>query len=501
MTADPPLLGLSQRQPPSNPEAEAALLGGLLANNRAHDHCGLLQPEHFADPVNSRVFEACRTLIQAGKKADAVTLRQVFEHSGVLDEVGGAAYLAQLLASMVGIDTVGPYAEVIRDCWVRRQVILVGEETVNSAFGGSDLDGEAVITEAVSRLMDLSPAHEGAQDWAGAVKAAVDASDAAYRDGATQGLMSGITPLDDMWRGMWAGALDIIGARSGHGKTAAGCQIAEHNARQFLKAGSGETVLIFSLEMTRQDLATRMLASATGIPSDDIRAGKLGDARANAMRLAQADLRALPLKVEDRTGMSLAELAIAARVAKRRRKCRLIVIDHLHKIRPDKAQMRLPRTEQVQAITWGLKELAKSLEIPILLLAQLSRQTERREGPDSARPKVSDLRYAGEDDADNILLLWRPELYLPANAALPSARLTPEKYEETRASLEAAHAKKQADLAGRAEVIFAKRRYGEQGAVMLHFDGPRTRFGMVGDKTTTNLFGGEAPPSWVTDPG
>lgn len=499
MPADPPLLGLSQRLPPSNLQAEQALLGAILANNKAMDRCNGLEPHHFADPINGRIFQECRKRWQAGQLVDGVTLKGAFEHSGVLSEVGGMAYLAQLLASMVGIINAGEYAAAVRDCWVRRQVIEIGEQAVNGAFGSDpDVDGEGVISEVVGALMELAEDAfvDGETAWSVAVDEATDDADRAHTTGTSEGLMTGLGSLDDLWGGLWPGALDMIAGRTGHGKTALAMQIVENIARQFLAGGSTEkTVHIVSLEMTRKDLAIRMLASHTGIPSDDIRQGKLNDTRTLALMHARADLRALPLSIDDRPGMTLTELAIGARIAVRRKGARLVIIDNRDLIKPDKAMSRLSKTEQAQAMTFTLKALAKSLNIPILLLVQTSRQGERREGPDAQRPRIGDLAHGSEQDADNIVMIWRPELYFPAQ---PPAAPASYNSEEKQAAYRAAWFKKYDEAKGIAELILAKRRYGSVGSVKLNFDGPRTRFSMPMDQTTTGLFDDKGTiPSWV----
>lgn len=485
--------GLSQRLPPSNLRAEQAVLGAILANNIALDRCKGLEPHHFADPVNGRVFLECRNRWQAGQLVDPVTLKNALENSGILHEVGGTAYLVQLLSSMIDLITVPAYAAAVRDAWVRRQVIDIGERAVNAAFGADPaVDGEGVVSDVVASLMDLAEGSlvDGASVWSTAVDDATNDADQAYATGKTDGLLTGIGTLDDLWGGLWPGALDMIAGRSGHGKTALGMQITEAIAGSL---PAGQSVHIVSLEMTRKDLAVRMLASATSIPSDDIRQGKLTDARTLALIRARVELRALPMSVDDRPGMTLTDLCIGARIAVRRKGARLIVIDHRDLIKPDKAMARLSRTEQAQAITFALKVLAKSLNVPILLLVQTSRQGERREGPDAQRPRISDLAHAGEQDADNIVMVWRPELYFPDQP--PPA---PSNYsEEKQAAHREAWYKKKDEAKDKVEVILAKRRYGKTGMVKLRFDGPRTHFSMPGDETTSNLFGAGDIPSWV----
>ena len=473
-----PLLGISQRLPPANMQAEQALLGALLANNKAYDRVSFLRPEHFADPIHSRIFEAIVRHVQNGELADAITLKADFEHAGVLDEVGGTAYLAQLLTAMVGIINAGEYGRVIHDAWLRRQVIDIGEQAVNQAFGGDPdgPDGEGVVSASMERLLALGEERLGEESdgIAGALQDVLDDADAAYRgETAGAGLVTGIGSLDALWAGLWPGALDILGARSEHGKTALGMQIARAVAAELAREAAArgtppEHVGVFSLEMPKRDLMLRMLAAEAGVPADDIRWGRIGGGRAEALIAAQQSLAGLPLLIRDRPGLSLSQITMAARIMHRRKRLRLIVIDHLHRIGPDRG-FRGDSLALVQHNTAGCKDLARLLNVPVLLLAQLSRESERREDP---RPRVSDIKYAGEADGDNVILLWRPELHMGNSPPALPDKIAPEK----RAQLDQAWWDRRQAVRGKAEAIFAKRRFGATGSSWLRFDGPRTKF-------------------------
>ncbi len=239
-TIDSPLLGLSQRLPPSNLQAEQALLGALLANNKAYERVAeFLVPEHFADPINGRVFQAIARRIEAGQLADAVTLKAEFEHSGVLEEVGGTAYLAQLLAAMVGIINAGEYGRAIYDAWLRRQLIDVGEEVVNNAFGAyPELDGPAQVEAAEQRLFEL--ATEGATGGGpiafdrALTEAILGAERAFNRQGGVSGLTTGLRDLDARSGGLHPSDLLILAGRPGMGKTALATKIAFGAAKALL---------------------------------------------------------------------------------------------------------------------------------------------------------------------------------------------------------------------------------------------------------------------------
>jgi replicative DNA helicase len=237
---DPPLFGLSQRQPPANLEAEQALLGALLANNKAYERVSeFLAPEHFADAVHGRIFEAIARRIEGGQLADPVTLRATFEHSGLLDEVGGPAYLAQLLSAMVGIINAGDYGRTIYDAWIRRQLIDLGEVTVNRAFGAEpELDGTSQIEAAEQALFDLATkggAEGSAMSFEAALTMAINTAARAFeRDGKVSGLTTGLTDLDGKTGGLHPSDLLILAGRPGMGKTALATKIAYGAAQALL---------------------------------------------------------------------------------------------------------------------------------------------------------------------------------------------------------------------------------------------------------------------------
>jgi replicative DNA helicase len=486
---DSPFLALSQRLPPSNLEAEQALLGALLANNKAYERVSdFLAPDHFAHPAHGRIFQSIARRIDSGQLADAVTLRAEFEHSGILDEVGGAAYLAQLLSAMVGIINAGEYGRAIHDAWIRRQLIELGEVVVNRAFGAEpELDGTGQIEAAEQALYDL--ATRGAADGGfigferALTEALLGAERAVKSAGRVMGQTTGLADLDKKMGGLHPSDLVVLAGRPGMGKTALATRIAfgaasalMEDARRDPPAEHGRparlpAVAIFSLEMSAEQLATRLLAERSRITSDRIRRGDIGQKDVDRFVEVSREIAALPIQIDDTPAITLSAMRTRARRLKRTHGLALIVVDYLQLIRPAAGTHPENRVLEISQITQGLKAIAKELGVPVLALSQLSRAVEARE---DKRPQLSDLRESGtiEQDADAVLFLYRDEYYLEQREPKKN------KFENEAKFLEA-HAKWQADMTevhNKADLILAKQRHGPTGSIELFFDPSLTRF-------------------------
>ena len=492
-TIDSPLLGLSQRLPPASLEAEQALLGALLANNKAYERVSeFLAPEHFADAVHGRIYEAIARRIEAGQLADPVTLRTEFEHSGLLDEVGGTAYLGQLLTAMVGIINAGDYGRIIHDTWIRRQLIDIGEITVNRAFGAeAELDGAGQIEAAEQSLFDLATrgGNEGrAMDFEKALTLAIESAARAFeRDGKVSGLTTGLADLDAKTGGLHPSDLLILAGRPGMGKTALATKIGFGAAQALLaqarrdnpNAEATQAVVIFSLEMSAEQLATRLLAEEARIASDRIRRGEIGQKDFDNFVAVSRRISRLPLIIDDTPAVTLSALRTRCRRLKRTRGLALIIIDYLQLMRPAVGTKPENRVLEISQITQGLKAIAKELAVPVLALSQLSRAVESRE---DKRPQLSDLRESGtiEQDADAVMFVYRDEYYL-------QARMPKQMAFESEDKFQAALDKWQQDMEqvhNKAELILAKQRHGPTGKVDLFFEAEFTRFA---DLDTTHL--------------
>lgn len=482
---DAPLLGLSQRVPPSNDRAEMALLGALLANNKAYERVSeFLSPDHFSDPVHGRIYQAIVRRVEQGQLADAVTLKAEFEHSGLLDEVGGTQYLADLLTSMVGIINAGEYGRVVYDTWLRRQLIEVGEVIVNDAFGAEpELDGKQQIEKAESELFRLATqggADGGFVSFERALTEAIQGAERAFRrSGHVSGLSTGLRDLDKKTGGLHPSDLMILAGRPGMGKTALATKIAFGAARALMQdaqqanpeAVAKGSVAVFSLEMSAEQLATRLLAEEARVSGDRIRRGEIGQRDFDRFVQVSRELQSLPLHIDDTPAITLSAMRTRCRRLKRTKGLSLVVVDYLQLMRPSVGTKPESRVLEISQITQGLKAIAKELAVPVLALSQLSRAVESRE---DKRPQLSDLRESGtiEQDADMVLFVYRDEYYLQQRAPKQMNFDSEDKYQDAlekwQRDMEQVH--------NMAEVLIEKQRHGPTGSIRLLFEGEFTRF-------------------------
>jgi replicative DNA helicase len=469
---------LPLRTPPHNFEAEMALLGALLANNKAYDKVAeFLRPEHFADERHGRIFDACSKLIQRGTVANPVTLKNYFEQDDSLSEVGGTQYLARLAAAVVTVINAADYARTIHDLFLRRQLIAIGEETVNEAYS-YDLETAAAqqIESAEQKLFDLAKTGDyggGFRRFGEALAIAIEMAEAAYkRESHVVGVTSGLIDLDKKLGGLHPSDLVILAGRPSMGKTALATKMAYSAALAYrekrhddgtVEVVEGAKVAFFSLEMSSEQLANRILSEETEIPSDKIRRGEV---RADDFpRFVEASKRMaqVPLFIDDTPALSISALRTRARRLQRTQGLGMIVIDYLQLLTPAPGARSENRVQEISAITRGLKALAKELNVPVLALSQLSRAVEQRE---DKRPQLADLRESGtiEQDADVVMFVFREEYYKGRQEPTPG---TPE-HETWQAEMERVH--------NLAEVIIGKQRHGPIGTVRVKFDGTYTKF-------------------------
>ncbi len=480
---DPQDEGDEYRVAPHNIEAEQALLGAILINNDSFDRvASFLEVSHFYEPLHARIFEAVSKLISGGHIATPVTLKSYFDQDEALQEVGGAQYLARLAGAATTIINVAEYGRTIYDLAVRRDLIRVGEEIHNRAFdAGVDDPPSNQIMDAEQSLYSLAEKGKyegGFQSFSDSMRMAVDMAAAAYeRDGGLSGISTGLRDLDEQMGGLQPSDLIIVAGRPSMGKTALATNIAfnvaknykaEHHTDGTVEVKDGAIVGFFSLEMSSEQLATRLLAEQSRVPSGKIRRGKIDENEWHQFVDASRELEGIPLYIDDTGGLNIASLAARARKLKRQRGLGLIVVDYIQLL-SGSGKSGDNRVQEVTEITTGLKALAKELNVPIMALSQLSRQVEAR---DDKRPQLSDLRESGsiEQDADVVTFVFREEYYVSRRE--PSEG-TPE------------HLQWQTDMEavfGKAEVIIGKQRHGPTGTVRLQFEAEITRFSDLADR-------------------
>jgi replicative DNA helicase len=464
-----------ERIPPHSHEAEQALLGALLHNNMAFERVAeFLKPEHFSDSVHSRIYEAIRLLLSRGHIADPITLKEYFDRDNALADVGGGQYLAKLAGSFISIINTEDYGRKIYDFYLRRQLIDIGETIVNDSHT-YELDVSAVqqIEHAEKKLFDLATVgvqERGLQSFSSALKSALISAEVAYkRDSHIIGVTSGFKKVDEYLGGFHPSDLIILAGRPSMGKTALATNFAFNAARAALEKKEGAAVAFFSLEMSSEQLANRLLGQEAGLSSDLIRRGDIG--KSDFPRLVEVSnrLNSLPFFIDDTPALSVATLRTRARRLMRQESLGMIVIDYLQLLAGGGGKRSAEnRVLELSEITRGLKALAKELNVPILALSQLSRSVEQR---DDKRPQLADLRESGsiEQDADMVMFIYREEYYLE--------RKKPTGSDEKIAEWERA----KSAVANIAELIIAKQRHGPVGTVQLHFEGRLTKFSDLAD--------------------
>ncbi len=465
------------RAPPVNIEAEQALLGAILVNNDAFDRVSdFLKPEHFAEEIHRRIYEIAGSLIRAGKLASPITLKTFLgEHD--LGGVSVPQYLARLAADATTIINAVDYGRAIHDLSIRRELIRIGEDVVNVAYDAPvDTTPGEQIEEAERRLYAIAEGGRydgGFQRFSDALKVAVDMAANAYRrDGRLSGLATGLFDLDRLMGGLQPSDLVILAGRPGMGKTALATNIAFNIAKAYrgetradgaIETVDGGIVGFFSLEMSAEQLATRIIAEQSGVASHKIRRGDISESDFQHVVDAMREMQSIPFFIDQTGGVSIAQLAARARRLKRQRGLDLLVVDYLQLMTGSRTARNDNRVQELTEITTGLKALAKELNVPILALSQLSRQVEQR---DDKRPQLSDLRESGsiEQDADVVLFVYREEYYLKNKEPRPGT----DEHLAWMNAMERAH--------GSAEVIIGKQRHGPTGMVELQFEAELTRF-------------------------
>ena len=469
---------------PQNVEAEAALLGALMIDNRLVEDIGMkLRPDHFFEPLHGRIYEGILRLTDSNRVANPVTLKPLFETDEGMKEVGGPAYLAQLTGSGAAVIGARDFAGQIYDLALLRALVGVGRDLVEGALDTSeDVAPLAQIERAESQLYSVAEQGGGegkAKSLGDATKEALQMAEKALNSGGhLSGFTTGLDSLNSKMGGLHKSDLIIVAGRPGMGKSSLAANIGFAAAKRFLQdqedgietaKSAGAPVALFNLEMSSDQIATRILAEQSGISSENLRMGRISQQEFRQLARAAAELQSLPLYIDDTPGLTIAALRTRARRLKRQKGIGLVVVDYLQLLQGSGKNNNDNRVQEISEISRGLKQLAKELDVPVIGLSQLSRAVEQRE---DKRPQLSDLRESGsiEQDADIVLFIYREDYYLAAKAP---AEDHPD-FAEWQEQMGRAY--------GRAEVIVAKQRHGSTGIVRVRFDGRTTKFSDAADE-------------------
>ncbi len=463
---------------PHNIEAEQQLLGAILVNNDVYDRvAALVKADHFFEPVHQRIFEIAAARIHKNALVSPVTLKAFMEDDEGLKELGGPSYLVRLAGAAISSYAARDYAQMIYDFAVRRDLIRLGQD-ISARAAQVDIDSEpkSQIVDAEQRLYQLAEqgmTERGFQSFLRAVTEAVNIANAAYqRDGGLAGMSTGLVDLDKKLGGLHPSDLIILAGRPSMGKTSLATNIAFNIARSYRRGTkpdgtegtlNGGVVGFFSLEMSAEQLAARILSEAAEVPSEQIRRGDMTEEEFRRFVEAAKALETCPLYIDDTPALPISQVAARARRLKRTHGLDVLMVDYLQLLKG--ASAKESRVQEVSDITQGLKAIAKELDIPVVALSQLSRQVESRE---DKRPQLSDLRESGsiEQDADVVMFVYRDEYYREREKPGDHDLEAMAKWQEI---MERVH--------GRAEVIIGKQRHGPIGTVELSFEGRFTRFG------------------------
>jgi len=457
------------KKQPSNLEAEQALLGSILVNNDIIDEISnIINPSTFFDPAHTKIYEVVQILNNKGMIANPITLKNYFEKDDMLEDVGGTEYLVKLTRFSGSTKQAVDYAKVIHEMYLRRELILISSNLSSETLNSKDQNAEQIIETTEKSLFDLAERGSFSQSFLKfnqALDQTIEMATLAMKsDQGIVGVPTGLVDLDEKLGGLHKSDLVILAGRPGMGKTALATNIAYHAAQNLLSRQEKSSIAFFSLEMSSEQLSTRILSEQARIKSDDIRRGKVTESEINRYIETSRNIYNLPLYIDETPAITIATLSNRARRIKRLFGLSLIVVDYIQLMRAPGGKNRNDnRVQEVSEITQGLKALAKELKVPVLALSQLSRAVESR---DDKKPQLSDLRESGsiEQDADVVMFVYREAYYL-------------ENKQPKLGSIEHAEwQSKMNDVNGLADIILGKQRHGPTGTVKVEFEGIYTKF-------------------------
>ena len=453
---------------PNNIEAEQSVIGSILVSNDIFDDVSpIINYTKFYDPIHQKIFLAIENLISKGMLANPITLKNYFENDKNLIELEGHEYLVKITKFSTSLRQAIEYAKIIYDMHVRRELIKISEATIDNASNKNiDLPGEKIIEDSEKLLFDLAERGSFSKSFVkfdAALNQTIEMASRAFKS--TEGIVgvpTGLTDLDDRLGGLHNQDLVIIGGRPSMGKTALATNIAFHAAKNIQDKGLKSSVAFFSLEMSSEQLSTRILSEQSRIKSNDIRRGKISEEQFDKFIETSKNISELPLYIDETPAISIAAISNRARRIKRLFGCELVVVDYIQLMKATNIRND-GRVQEISEITQGLKAIAKELNVPVLAVSQLSRAVEQR---DDKKPQLSDLRESGsiEQDADVVMFVYREAYYL-------------ERKEPRPATVE--HAEWQVnmnEISNLAEIMISKQRHGPTGNIKVEFESMFTKF-------------------------
>ncbi|WP_440919851.1 replicative DNA helicase [Candidatus Pelagibacter sp.] len=451
---------------PNNIEAEQAVIGSILVSNDIFDEVNtIISSINFYDPMHQKIFEAIESLIYKGMLANPITLKNYFEDEK--DDINVPEYLVKVTKFSTSVRQAVEYSKIIYDMFVRRELIKISEETIDSAkLNDLDTSGQTIIENSERQLFDLAEKgsfNSSLVKFDDAMKQTIEMASAAYKnEEGIVGVPTGLRDLDDKLGGLHQSDLIIIAGRPSMGKTSLATNIAFNAAQKLQDSGKKSSIAFFSLEMSSEQLSTRIISEQARISSNDIRRGRISDDQFDKFLETSKNIAELPLYIDETPAISIAALSNRARRIKRLFGLDMIVVDYIQLMRGT-TYNKDGRVQEISQITQGLKAIAKELGVPVVALSQLSRQVEQR---DDHKPQLADLRESGsiEQDADVVMFVYREGYYLSRK-------------EPREATVE--HAEWQAkmnEVAHLAQIIIGKQRHGPIGNVTLEFEERFTKF-------------------------
>ena len=459
----------TEKQLPCNIEAEQAVIASILVSNEIYDEISpILDSQKFFDPIHAKLYETIEKLISKGLLANPITLKNHFENNEGLKELGGQEYLIKITKFSTSAKQAIDYANIVQEMHVRRELIKISQSVLDEASTNIDTNttGEEIIQNTEKSLFDLAERghfNQSFMKFENALKQTIEMAKSAYQnEEGIVGVPTGLTDLDSRLGGMHKQDLIIIAGRPSMGKTALATNIAFHAAKNIEKKEAKSTVAFFSLEMSSEQLSTRILSEQSKIRSNDIRRGKVSEKEFEQFIETSKNIFELPLYIDETPAITIAAISNRSRRIKRLFGLELIVVDYIQLMKSS-GKKEYNRVQEISEITQGLKALAKELDVPVLALSQLSRAVEQR---DDKKPQLADLRESGsiEQDADVVMFVYRESYYL-------------ERKEPTLGSVEHAEWQQKMDeISHLADIMISKQRHGPTGNVKVEFEAIYTKF-------------------------